>query len=120
VIRLGLLLLLCLAPLASGQPPETKQRTTYPAFRDAEVYVIHDYFRPGSGHTAPAATKAPRIGKELPAELEKKIEDFPEALSKRLPPAPAGYRRVLCGRVALILQDNTNLVVDMLALLRQR
>jgi hypothetical protein len=122
LMRAGLLfLMLLVSPLMGQVVAETKHAETYPAFRDAEVYLIHDYFRPGAGHSVSAvATKGLKMGAALPVELEKKLEDFPEPLSKRLPPAPAGYSRKICGRVGVLVQNATNLVVDMVALVRQR
>jgi hypothetical protein len=99
---------------------------THPAFRDAEIRLIVDFYRPGSGNLPPGIARKgefpPGImkqlarGKGLPPGLEKKLEEFPAPLARQFPPPPAGYRRALCGNFALLLQEGTNLVVDLVAL----
>lgn len=104
----------------------SRQAETYPAFRDAEVRLLLDFYRPGSGNLPPGIARKgefpPGImkqlvrGKGLPPGLEKKLEDFPPPLARQFPPPPAGYRRALYGNFALLIQEGTNLVVDLVAL----
>ncbi|MCX7603284.1 MAG: hypothetical protein N2036_04330 [Bryobacteraceae bacterium] len=104
----------------------SRKAETYPAFRDAEIRLILDFYRPGSGNLPPGIARRgefpPGImkqlarGKGLPPGLEKKLEPFPEPLARQFPPPPPGYRRMICGNFALLLQDGTNLVVDLVAL----
>lgn len=104
----------------------SRKAETYPAFRDAEIRLILDFYRPGTGNLPPGIARKgefpPGImkqlarGKGLPPGLEKKLEDFPPPLARQFPPPPAGYRRALCGNFALLVQEGTNLVVDLVAL----
>jgi hypothetical protein len=119
-MRAALALFVCLTCLPAQNPPDGKPKEVYPAFHDAEIYLIHDFFRPGAGHPVGAAVKGLKLGSALPAELDKKLADFPESLAKRMPPPPEGYQRKICGHVALLVQSATNLVVDIVSLLRQR
>ncbi|MBI5281411.1 MAG: hypothetical protein HY858_06985 [Candidatus Solibacter usitatus] len=107
-----------------GPPQERKER--YPAFRDAEVRLIEDYYRPGSGKAPPGLAKRGgdlppgltqqlRRGGTLPPGLESKVEPFPADLEKRIGPAPAGYRRLLFGKAALLVQNTTKLIVDIIS-----
>lgn len=95
----------------------------YPSFYDAEVRIMDDFYRPGSGHVLPGMAKKPpelppgvakqaRRGGVLPAGSEKKLEPLPKDLERRLTPVPTGYHRYVVGTVALLVQDGTNLVVD--------
>jgi hypothetical protein len=94
----------------------------YPAFRDAEVRLVRDWFRPGGGHPIPGAPD----GNAVPASVEQQVKrgstladsarnktvPFPEGLAKSFPDAPQGYSRLLCGRKALLVADSTSLLVD--------
>lgn len=108
----------------SGPPKEI-----YPFFRDAETKLILDFYRPGSGHLPPGLARKGdgaaglqrqlRITGTLPPGVEKKLEPFPADLDRRLNPVPAGYRRALFGTAALLVQDATNLIVDLLDVVRR-
>lgn len=127
-----MLLLLAIAPAlpaAQEKAPSEPPKEVYPFFRDAETRLILDYFRPGSGHlppglqrhsaTVPAVQKLLKITGTLPAAAEKQSEPFPADLDRRLTPVPAGYRRLLVGTLALLVQDSTNLIVDLLDVVRR-
>ena len=100
--------------------PEHVER--YPAFHDAEVKLVRDWFRPGGGHRIPGAPD----GSAVPAAVEQQVKrgtalseaakskavPFPEGLAKNLPDPPQGYARLLCGRKALLVADSTSLLVD--------
>jgi len=126
-----LLVLLWSAPaFAQGKAaaaPPSEVKVVYPAFKDAEIRLILDYYRPGSrnlppglakrgGDLPPGLAKQLRRGGTLPPGLEKKIEPFPNDLARRLPLAPEGYRRMVCGSSALLVQDAANLIVDIIEL----
>lgn len=108
-------------PRAAG-----KKADTYPSFRDAEVRLLLDFYRPGSGNLPPGIARkgefAPGIlkqvarGKALPPGLASKLEPLPPVLARQFPPPPAGYRRMICGTLALMLDESTNLVVDVVNL----
>ena len=128
--------LLCLGAMARGQQSESTTavkdapREQYPFFTDAENRLILDFYRPGSGHVPPGVPKQdgqgvalpPKLltrGATLPAALEKAVEPFPKDLDRRLTIVPTGYRRVLHGMMALLVQDATRLIVDALDLSRR-
>ncbi len=139
MLRLVLMSCLCMA-LAFGQGKSAgkatghsdggrapaKQAGAFPSFRDAEVRILLDYYRPGSGNLPPGIARKgdfpPGImkqvirGKGLPPGLAAKLEPFPPALARQFPPPPPGYRRMICGTLALMLDDSTNLVVDVVSL----
>ncbi|MBI5086753.1 MAG: hypothetical protein HZB13_19425 [Acidobacteria bacterium] len=123
VFILGLLASMGALAQSKDTPPE-ERRERYPAFRDAEIRLIEDYFRPGSGHLLPGLPKRGaeppggvaqqiRRGGNLPPALEGKLEPLPADLEKRIGPPPAGYRRLLFGKAVLLVQDGTRLIVDM-------
>jgi len=120
-------LLLCGADFAPGQqaePAKEAPREQYPFFTDAENRLILDYYRPGSGHLPPTLAKAPlpkplARGGTLPEALEKSVESFPKDLDRRLRTVPTGYRRILHGHLALLVQDSTRLIVDTLDVSRR-
>lgn len=139
MLRLSLMLLLGAALLfgqgksagkgksRGGDPgAPAKQAVTHPSFRDAEVRILLDFYRPGSGNLPPGIARKDEFppgimkqiarGKGLPPGLEKKLEEFPPPLARQFPPPPAGFRRALCGNFALLIQEGTNLVVDLVAL----
>lgn len=139
MLRLFLLACLCTA-LAFGQGKgaakgkgrddgaraPAKQAGAYPSFRDAEVRILLDFYRPGSGNLPPGIARKgdfpPGIlkqvarGKGLPPGLAAKLEPLPPALARQFPPPPAGYRRMICGTLALMLDESTSLVVDVVNL----
>jgi hypothetical protein len=115
---------------AAQAEPAARPKETYPFFHDAETKLILDFYRPGSGHLPPGLAKRggalpPGLQKQLrvtgtlPPGIEKHLEPFPADLDRRLGPVPAGYRRVLAGTTALLVQDATNLIVDVLELIRR-
>jgi hypothetical protein len=113
-------------PRKHDNPPAKAAKQTYPAFRDAEIRILLDFYRPGSGHLPPGIARKgefpPGImkqlarGKGLPPGLAAKLEPLPEPLARQFPPPPPGYRRALCGNFALLLEDSTLLVVDIVNL----
>lgn len=108
----------------AGAP--AKKAVTHPSFRDAEIRILMDFYRPGSGNLPPGIARKgefpPGImkqiarGKGLPPGLAKKLEPFPPQLARQFPAPPPGYRRMICGTLALMLDDSTNTVVDVVNL----
>ncbi len=139
MLRLVLMACLCMA-LAFGQGKGNargkgrderarapgKQAAVHPSFRDAEIRILLDFYRPGSGNLPPGIARKGEFppgvlkqiarGKGLPPGLAAKLEPFPPALARQFPPPPPGYRRMICGTLALMLDDSTNLVVDVVNL----
>lgn len=117
------------APASAQAEPAGPPKVTYPFFRDAEIKLILDFFRPGSGHLPPGLAKRGslppglqrqlRVTGALPPGIEKHLDPIPPELDRRLGPLPAGYRRLMVGSVALLVQDATNLIVDLLDVIRR-
>lgn len=110
-----------------GEPGgQAVKAVTHASFRDAEIRILLDFYRPGSGNLPPGIARKgefpPGImkqiarGKGLPPGLAKKLEPFPPPLARQFPPPPPGYRRMICGTLALMLDDSTNMVVDVVSL----
>jgi hypothetical protein len=114
---------------AQDKPQPEPPKEVYPFFRDAETKLILDYYRAGSGHLPPglerpgsvpaALQRQLKVTGTLPPAGEKLLQPFPSDLDRRLNPVPAGYRRVLLGTAALLLQNTTNLIVDLLDVVRR-
>ncbi len=111
----------------SGNPGSpAKQAVTYPSFRDAEIRILLDFYRPGSGNLPPGIARKGEFppglmkqiarGKGLPPGLANKLQPFPPPLARQFPAPPPGYRRMICGTLALMLDDSTNMVVDVVNL----
>ena len=97
-----------------------------PAFSAVDSRMILDYASRHSGLVSPDARRLPpgleknlRRGKPLPPGWQKKILAFPTPLEGQLPPLPAGYRRVVVDRWALIVADATNVVWDVIDLIKR-
>ena len=50
----------------------------------------------------------------LPPGLQKRIEPCPVELDRQLPPLPADYRRAVIGAHIVVLNKNTNVIVDIM------
>jgi hypothetical protein len=120
-----LLALFC-ASAAAIEPPVSPPKGGYPTFRDAEIRMIQEFYRPGSGNLPPGLAKKdplpPGLAQQLkkkgtiPAGFETRLEPFPGDLARRLPDPPDGFRRSVVGNVALLTQDTTLLIVDVIPL----
>lgn len=97
----------------SGQTPVKDIR-----FGEADTRIILDYYRPRIQQLPPGLQKKLMRGGTLPPGWQKKISPFPDELSGRLGPLPGGCRRVMYGRTALLVQDATNVILDVLELAR--
>ncbi len=71
------------------------------------------------GDLPPGLEKQLRRNGTLPPGLQKKLAPFPAGLEARLTPVLPGYRRVTVGGWALLIQDATNLVMDVIDLSRR-
>lgn len=114
---------------AAAKPPEAGSgQEHYPFFTDAQMRLMVDYYRPGSGHPVPRPPKAvgdlpPGIYKKLarggtlPPGLRNKLEPLPPDLGRRFPDPP-GYTQLICGDLVLLVQTSTDLIVDTMNLTR--
>lgn len=108
--------------------PPAEHREHYPFITDAENRLIQDYYRHGSGHTPPGATKKGAVppllarqlhlGGTIPSGMESKLEHLPDDLDRKLIPVPAGYLRRVCGMTVLLILEKNNLVVDTVEIVR--
>jgi hypothetical protein len=101
------------------------RKSPMPVFTTADRDTIFLYVRENEGFIPPAARQLPpglaknlRRGKPLPPGWVKKIVPFPVELERRLPPLPAGYRRVVADRWAFVIAEATNSVLDVIDLIK--
>ncbi len=66
------------------------------------------------GNLPPGLEKHLERDGTLPPGLQKRVEPCPEELERQLPPLPAGYRRVVLGVHIMIVNQKTNVIVDIL------
>jgi hypothetical protein len=101
-----------------GQTASAPVATLDIRFSSADARAIVDYYRPRLQQLPPGLEKKVQRGGTLPPGWQKKVQVFPQELVGRLPPAPAGCTRVVSGKVALLIQDATNVVLDIIDLVR--
>lgn len=101
------------------------------AFGIDDRRMIVDYFHPAGssglppglakrgGDLPPGLEKQLRRNGTLPPGLQKKLIPFPGDLQGRLGSVPVGYRRVTLGTWALLIQDTTNVILDIIDLTRR-
>ena len=87
-------------------------------FGSPDVRIISDYYREPAQQLPPGLEKKLQRGGALPPGWQKKVQVFPRDLEIQLPQIPVGSRRVVYGRMALLINDATNLVLDILDLTR--
>ncbi|MBZ5539230.1 MAG: hypothetical protein LAN61_01795 [Acidobacteriia bacterium] len=66
------------------------------------------------GNLPPGLEKHLERDGTLPPGLQKRVQPCPEELERQLPRLPAGYRRVVLGAHIMIVNRNTNVIVDIL------
>lgn len=134
-MHVRVLLCLFVAPVLALAAPQGKGKGHQKAsdfssseirFRSQDARVIVDYFHPASGLPPGLATRGgdlpPGLEKQLrrngklPPGLQKKLAPFPQDLEVRLPPIQSGCRRVTLGTWALLIQDATNVILDVIDL----
>lgn len=64
------------------------------------------------GNLPPGLEKQLERNGTLPPGLQKKLEPCPVELERQLPPIPADYRRVVIGAHIMVVNRNTNVIVD--------
>ena len=62
----------------------------------------------------PGLEKQLRRNGRLPPGLQKKLEPFPVALERQLPPLPRGYRRGIIGPHLVVYRPGTYVIVDVM------
>jgi hypothetical protein len=130
--RRTLLVLLPFACRLGGQGKgKGKSRSdagTHPAFAKSDVDILVAYFAQPGGlppgldkreSLPPGLEKHLRKRGSLPPGLQKKVVALPPDLNARLTPLPAGYRRVIVDRWAMILAEATNVVWDIAEVIRR-
>lgn len=127
------------APPATEQTVETAtNKIAERVFNEAEKAIIEEYFgipvakdaedytkkSNGKGHKGlpPGLAKKDQLPPGLAMQLEKnghlppglEKRDLPDDLLKRLPPALPGTRRIMVGHDIVLVDDTTNLVLDII------
>ena len=128
---LGWLLMPAMAAAAQGKGKgrQKARGAGGPRFGSGEVGVVLGYYQGGrglppglakrGGNLPPGLEKQLRRNGSLPPGLAKRVAPFPRELEMRLPPLPAGYRRVTLGTWALLVQDADNVIADIIDLSRR-
>ena len=65
-----------------------------------------------NGNLPPGLEKQLERNGTLPPGLQKKLQPCPVELSHQLPPLPPDYRRAVIGAHIVVLNKNTNIIVD--------
>ena len=79
-------------------------------FGEKDTKIIHDYYGALNKKKQEQQHKAKE--KCLPPGLEKKR--LPGDLNKRLSPVPKGYKRLTVGRDVVLVDERTQVIVDIL------
>ena len=87
-------------------------------FGASDARLIVEYYRPRMRQLPPGLEKKLARGGTLPPGWQKKVQPFAPELAGRLGPVPAGCSRFASGRVALLINDATNVVLDLIELTR--
>ena len=66
------------------------------------------------GNLPPGLEKHLERNGTLPPGLQKRIQPCPEELERQLPPLPADYQRAVIGAHVVIVNRNTNVIVDIM------
>ncbi len=100
-------------------------RAAAPVFGPRDRDIISDYYRtrrstlpPGlakrNGQLPPGLERQLERNGTLPPGLQKRIEVFPKELNRQLPPLPYGYVRGLIGGSAVVVNQRTGAIVDVI------
>src|SRR5437868_1356597 len=95
------------------------------AFSSHDREVIGHYFNdrqsnlpPGlakrNGNLPPGLQKQLERNGTLPPGLQKRVQYFPPELDRQLPPLPDIYRRATIGRIAVIIDQRTQRIADVI------
>ncbi|MBE0658313.1 MAG: hypothetical protein IH602_11530 [Bryobacteraceae bacterium] len=108
---------------AGGKNPSG--RAAAPVFGSRDRDIISGYYRtrrsnlpPGlakrNGQLPPGLERQLQRNGTLPPGLQKRIEVFPRELNRQLPPLPYGYVRGLLGGSAVVVNQRTGAIVDVI------
>jgi hypothetical protein len=87
-------------------------------FSSSDTRIISNYYGNHLQQLPPGLQKKVQRGGTLPPGWPKKVQAFPVDLERQLPPIPVGCRRVVYGPTAMLIQDATNVVLDIIELTR--
>jgi hypothetical protein len=123
VIKSALLILtlLCAAIVVSGQASD-KSKT--PKFSTADRATINAYYKSKMGNLAPGSLdrkglppdidRALVVGAKLPEQLEKKLENLPADLEKKVSLPAGGYQMYKLEHHVLILRRSDREIADII------
>jgi hypothetical protein len=100
-------------------PLLAKDKKSAAVFTPAEQGTILAYYGPQFASLPPGHQKQLMKKGKLPPGIAKKMQPFPPDLERRLPPPPAGCRRVVVDQWAMLIADATNTVLDIIDLTRR-
>ena len=106
----------------------SRRSGTRPVFGPRDRDIISGYYGnrnsnlpPGlakrNGNLPPGLAKQLRRNGTLPPGLQKQVEPFPRDLTQRLPPLPPYYTRGVIGDQAVVLDQRTQRIVDVIDLI---
>ncbi|MCC6368974.1 MAG: hypothetical protein IT165_36085 [Bryobacterales bacterium] len=105
-----------------NKPEGRSPATVEFGFTAGDRRVLHDYFAPGRQGLPPGLAKRERLppglekqlrrNGQLPPGLQKKIVALPPDLSGRLSPLCGECRRGVVGRLAIIWNSRSGLIID--------
>ena len=85
-------------------------------FSTDDVRVLREYYTPRYRRLPPGLQKKYARTGQLPPGWQKKFEAFPVELERTLVALPAGYRRGVVDGHAVILDNRTNVLIDVAVL----
>jgi hypothetical protein len=114
-------------PLKDRSPKAENAYDRVSIFRDEDRSMIRRYYTdhyanlpPGlakrGGDLPPGLQKQLRRNGQLPPGLEKRLQPFPRDLEQKLPSLRSGLTRGVIGRSALIIDESSSLILDVLSL----
>src|SRR6059058_808168 len=83
-------------------------------FGERDREIITRYYSNRGWNLPPGLEKHLERNGTLPPGLQKRIEPCPMELERQLPPLPADYHRAVLGAHVLIVNKNTNVIVDIM------
>jgi hypothetical protein len=110
---------------AKAGKKKSSRRVAAPVFGPRDRDIISGYYRtrysnlpPGlakrDGQLPPGLERQLERNGTLPPGLQKRIEIFPSDLNGQLPPLPYGYVRGLIGGSAIVFNQRTGAIVDVI------
>ena len=115
---------------SKGKGKDKHENAQAVRFGSHDIEVITGYYGstgnlpPGlakrGGDLPPGLEKQLRRNGQLPPGLQKRLEPFPVELERQLTAVPTGCRRVVVGTTAMLIQDATNLILDIIQLAKSR